>query len=234
MGGDLGEGPVAPQVEVEHLALVLRQKRPVALVQGQRPAAGLESVKCHALTAYQVLESTLGGSGARLRVVGPPLIEAFRYHKWANLHLLDVCARLSDDQLQLTTPGTYGTIAATLQHLLGGEQRYLRRMVGHEPQIHEKDKFPGVGALRLIAERSGNQLIEAAGRISPDDVIDTQYGDRQFRLHLGVVLLQALHHGNDHRTHICTILGAHGLEYGDMDVWAYGEATGGMVPLGAS
>src|SRR5207253_4055598 len=65
-------------------------------------------------------------------------------------------------------------------------------MVGHEPQIHDKDKFPGVGALRLIAERSGNQLIEAAGRISPDDVIDTQYGDRQFRLHLGVVLLQAL------------------------------------------
>src|SRR5207302_8953903 len=140
--GDVGEGAVAPQVEVEDVALVLRQKRPGALVQGQRPAAGVESVKCHALTAYQVLESTLGGSGARLRVVGPPLIEAFRYHKWANLHLLDVCARLSDEQLQLTTPGTYGTIAATLQHLLAGEQRYLRPMAGHEPEIQGEEKFP--------------------------------------------------------------------------------------------
>ena len=43
-----------------------------------------------------------------------------------------------------------------------------------------------------------------------------------------------MHHGNDHRTHICTIFGAHGIDYGDMDVWAYGEATGAMVPLSAS
>ena len=165
--------------------------------------------------------------------MGPLLIEAFRYNKWANLHLLEVCAGLSQDQLQLTTPGTYGTIAATLQHLLGAEQRYLRRMIGHEPQIHERDEFPGIAAMQEIAERSGDLLIDAAGRINGDDLIDTQYGDQQFRLHLGVVLLQAMHHGNDHRTHICTILGHHGLTYGDMDVWAYGDATGAIVPIGA-
>jgi hypothetical protein len=49
-----------------------------------------------------------------------------------------------------------------------------------------------------------------------------------------VVVIQALHHGNDHRTHICTILGHNGVEYGDMDVWAYGEATGALVQLGAT
>ncbi len=167
-------------------------------------------------------------------IVGPLLVEAFRYNRWANLHLLDICAGLSEDQLQLTTPGTYGTIAATLQHLLGAEQRYLRRMVGHEPQIHERDEFPGVAALKAIAERSGDLLIEAAGHITGDDVIDTDYGNERFRLSLGVVLLQAMHHGNDHRTHVCTILGSHGIEYGDMDVWAFGAATGSMAPLGAS
>jgi uncharacterized damage-inducible protein DinB len=166
--------------------------------------------------------------------MGPLLVEAFRYHKWANLHLMDVCCKLSPDQLQLTTPGTYGTIAATLQHLVGAEQRYLRRMVGHEPQINERDRFPGVGALRLIAQRSGDQLIEAAGSVTGKDVIETDYGDERFKMNLGVVLIQALHHGNDHRTHVCTILGANGLEYGDMDVWAYGAATGAMVPTAAS
>jgi uncharacterized damage-inducible protein DinB len=166
--------------------------------------------------------------------MGPLLIEAFRYNRWANLHLLDVCARLSEEQLQLTTPGTYGTIAATLQHLLGAEQRYLRRMIGHEPEIHENDPFPGIARMRTIAERSGDLLIDAAGRITGDDVVETEYGGGRFRLSLGVVLIQAMHHGNDHRTHVCTILGAHGLEYGDMDVWAYGEATGGMVSLAAS
>lgn len=166
--------------------------------------------------------------------MGPLLIETFRYNRWANLHLLDVCARLSEEQLQLTTPGTYGTIAATLQHLLGAEQRYLRRMIGHEPEIHENDEFPGIPRLRAIAERSADLLIEAAGRVTGDDVVETVYGDERRRLSLGVVLIQAMHHGNDHRTHVCTILGAHGLEYGDMDVWAYGEATGAMVPLAGS
>jgi hypothetical protein len=50
-------------------------------------------------------------------------------------------------------------------------------------------------------------------------------------LPLGIVIIQALHHGNDHRTHICTILGHHGIEYGEMDVWAYGDATGLIVPV---
>jgi len=164
--------------------------------------------------------------------MGPLLIEAFRYNKWANLHLLDVCSGLSDEQLQLTAPGTYGTIAATLMHLLAAEQRYLRRMAGTQPVLNERDPEPGVAALREHATRSGDALIEVAGRITPDATIEEVRDGRMNRLHLGVVLVQAMHHGNDHRTHICTILGSHDISYGDMDVWAYGEATGGIVPVG--
>jgi len=161
----------------------------------------------------------------------PLLIETFRYNKWANLHLLDVCAALSDEQLQLTAPGTYGTIAATLHHLFAAEQRYLRRLAGTKPEINEREPLPGVALLREHAVRSGDRLIEAAGRTTPDDTIDEERDGRVMRLHLGVVLVQAMHHGNDHRTHICTILGAHDIPYGDMDVWAYGEATGAIVPI---
>jgi uncharacterized damage-inducible protein DinB len=53
--------------------------------------------------------------------MGPVLVEAFRYNKWANLHLLDACANLSDAQLELSSPGTMGAIAATLTHLLAAE-----------------------------------------------------------------------------------------------------------------
>jgi uncharacterized damage-inducible protein DinB len=163
--------------------------------------------------------------------VGPILVEAFRYNRWANLHLLDVCAGLSDDQLQLSAPGTYGTIAATLMHLLSAERRYLRRFGHGEPRINERDDFRGVASLREHAAWSGDQLIEVATGIKPDGVIEEKREGGLFRLELGVVLLQAMHHGNDHRTHICTILGAHGIEYGDMDVWAYGQATGALAPI---
>ena len=161
------------------------------------------------------------------------LIEAFRYNKWANLRILDVCAKLSDEQLQLTAPGTYGTIANTLLHLLSAEQRYLRRLVGTEPKLNERDPMPKVAVLREYGERSGDKLIEAAAKITPNDTIDEERDGRLMRLHLGVVLVQAIHHGTDHRTHICTILGHHGIEYGDIDVWAYGVATGAIVPIPA-
>jgi uncharacterized damage-inducible protein DinB len=157
-----------------------------------------------------------------------PWIEAFGYHRWANLHLLDVCAKLSDEQLQLTTPGTYGTVAATLHHLVAAEQRYVQRFTGAKPATNERDEFPGLPRLRQLVIESSDQLIEAAREWKPK-VVEVDLPDGKHKLDLTVVIVQALHHGNDHRTHICTILGHHDIPYGDMDVWAYGEATGGIV-----
>ena len=161
-------------------------------------------------------------------------IETFRYNKWANLHLLDVCAKLTDDQLEWTAPGTYGTIASTFHHLVGAEQRYLRRLEGGEPTTNERDAFPGIARLRELASDSGDRLIKAAAKVTPDETMESKSDEGMVTLHLGVVIIQAMHHGNDHRTHICTILGYHDIEYGEMDVWAYGEATGGIVPIPAS
>ena len=36
-----------------------------------------------------------------------------------------------------------------------------------------------------------------------------------------LLFLQAIHHGNDHRTHVCTILGALDLEAPDLSGWRY-------------
>lgn len=159
-------------------------------------------------------------------------IEAFQYHKWANLFLLDACAGLNAEQLEWTAPGTYGTIASTFTHLIGAEQGYLRRLDGGQPELRGRDPFPGIATLREVATRGGDRLIAAARKITPDDVVETRFDDGfEAKLPLGIVIIQALHHGNDHRTHVCTILGHHGFEYGEMDVWAYGDTTGLIVPV---
>jgi uncharacterized damage-inducible protein DinB len=163
--------------------------------------------------------------------VGPVLIEAFRYNKWANLYLLDVCAKLSPKQLELTSPGTYGTIAATWQHLVGAERRYLWRLGGDVGRFTVRHKFPGIAALRREAEISGDQFIDAARRAKTGATVVSRWKAGAMRLDVGVLLIQALHHANDHRTHIGTILGSHGIPYGEMDVWAYGHAVGGAVRL---
>ena len=40
-----------------------------------------------------------------------------------------------------------------------------------------------------------------------------------------LLVLQRLHHGNDHRTHIGTVLGAHGRGVPHLDGWAYWAAA---------
>ena len=37
----------------------------------------------------------------------------------------------------------------------------------------------------------------------------------------GLLLLQAIHHGNDHRTRICSTLGALGEQVPELDGWEY-------------
>jgi uncharacterized damage-inducible protein DinB len=43
---------------------------------------------------------------------------------------------------------------------------------------------------------------------------------------LGIRLAQAIHHGTDHRSQICTGLSGLGIQPPDIDVWAFGEQQG--------
>lgn len=166
--------------------------------------------------------------------MGPFWIEAFRYHKWANLTLLDTCAGLSDEKWQLTTPGTYGTIAATFQHIVSAEDGYLARLIGRERRLARDMPFQGPARLKELVTRNADEFTELAARTTSEDSIEAPFQDGLYRVASGIVLIQALHHGNDHRTHICTILGAHGIQYPEMDVWGYGDASGDIVMIGTS
>jgi len=149
--------------------------------------------------------------------------DALLFHKWANLKVLDACANLSDEQLQLTSPGTYGTIADTLMHLLRAEQGYIRRLTGTKPVRTEKVPFPGVDALRGEFAKSADALLEAAAALKPEDTTVAEYDSGEMvTLRQSLVVVQAIHHGNDHRTHIYTILGSHGIPFEEIDVWGYG------------
>jgi len=47
-----------------------------------------------------------------------------------------------------------------------------------------------------------------------------------YQAHAGVLVAQALHHGNAHREQICPILTGAGLQPPDVQAWAYADATG--------
>ena len=147
--------------------------------------------------------------------------DALLYNRWANLKLLESCAGLTPAQLELTSPGTYGTIAATFAHIVGAEQRYLRRLAGTAPTFSEKDPFPGIAALQELAGRSGDGLLEAASHLESDDTTQVDFDGDMAQVRKSLIVVQAIHHGNDHRTHICTILGSHSVPFDDIQVWSY-------------
>jgi uncharacterized damage-inducible protein DinB len=76
--------------------------------------------------------------------MNPELADFFKFNLWANLHLLDACANLTDAQLDGTMKGTYGGVRATLMHIFSGEEGYVYRFTGQLPEnaLNERDPFP--------------------------------------------------------------------------------------------
>ena len=88
-----------------------------------------------------------------------------------------------------------------------------------------------VDALKAQAAESGDALIEAARRARRAESVVGTSRRGSFKVDKAILLVQAIHHGNDHRTHICTVLSSHGVSVPEMDVWAYGQSKGGYVDL---
>jgi len=159
------------------------------------------------------------------------LREMFRYHTWATLKLLDHCAALSPEQLDETTPGTMGSIRDTFAHLIGADAGYQARMRGDSSlRIADAHERP-LNELRGIFVERSTGWEDVIDHLDEYDPLLAAAGDHPDVPHVRDLLLtQAIHHGNDHRTHICTILGAHGHVVPETDAWMYWFETRN-VPL---
>ena len=156
-------------------------------------------------------------------MTAPPLDHVLRHNAWANRTLLEHCATLGPEALDLTTAGTYGTLHATLQHIVGGEQFYIRLLTGEILGAPlRKTERRTLDDLIAISALTGARAIAIAASDDADRVIAP--GDDQTTV--GVVLAQLIHHGNEHRAQATTILGAHGRTTPKIGAWTYGIANG--------
>jgi len=159
-------------------------------------------------------------------MTSPLLADAFGHHVWATIRVLDVCAALGDPQLATTVPGTYGSIIDTLRHLVGGDVFYLDILIGRaEPFDEEGSGIATLRAVMVAHDRAWQDLV--AGDLDPASVVIEQE-DSGYETHapLGIRLAQALHHGTDHRSQVCTALTSIGIEPPAIDVWDYGARDG--------
>ena len=151
------------------------------------------------------------------------LADAFGHHTWATLVLLDACAGLTEEQLATTVPGTYGSLIGTLRHTVGADAGYLELLApGEVTKIDEEDAL-GITELRATMAACGEAWDRLAGRELDGTQEITRYRDdgSTSTAPLSIRIVQALHHGTDHRSQVCTALTSLGIEPPEIDVWAY-------------
>lgn len=154
------------------------------------------------------------------------LTDFFRYNLWANLHLLDFCSQLTDEQLDFSIVGVYGSIRETLHHMLASEEGYARRFTftgeAPKPYLKEMPTFPGFDVLRERAEHCGNELLAIAEQADLSEILHLDGGT--YDAPLIIVLIQAINHGVDHRSQISTILTQQGVVPPALDGWSYNDS----------
>ena len=159
------------------------------------------------------------------------LDDAFAHQTWATMRLIDTCRPLTAEQLGTAVPGTYGSIIETMRHLVGGDADYLSILTGDRAHLVDADEMD-LPALRAAMENDGVLWSELlANDLDPDAMVHEVDEDDGYERDatIGVRLAQALHHGTDHRSQICTALTALGVEPPGIDVWNYGLQAGRIV-----
>jgi uncharacterized damage-inducible protein DinB len=157
--------------------------------------------------------------------------DAIRHHNWATMRVLDACADLTDEQLHKPFPAMYGSVQETLRHVVDSDGWYLFRLADTEGEYDGPDDDADLGAIRVAAVANGREWErQLAEGWDPDRALTTPTIDGPVEhTFVGIWLAQAMHHGTDHRSQICTALTTFGMEPPGIDVWAYGESVGRLT-----
>lgn len=155
------------------------------------------------------------------------LADAFGHHVWATTTLIDACLPLTAEQLATTVPGTYGSILDTMRHTVGADCGYLFALTGGRVAEIDEDSMD-LAQLRAAMVANGAAWTAFLAQDLDPEAIVTRHRDDGSQSHapLGVRLAQALHHGTDHRSQICTALTNLGIEPPEIDAWAFAWKDG--------
>lgn len=146
----------------------------------------------------------------------------FAHHVWATTRLIDALEQLDPEHLDARIDGTYGSTMQTLTHLVNADERYLQRLVTPTLASSTDGGTRPLAELRKEMEEHGDRwagMLDAVDRgdlhaviVGKSDYPDTDPAET-------MLLVQAIQHGNDHRTQICSTLGALGLDVPDLSGW---------------
>ncbi|MCC6612383.1 MAG: DinB family protein [Anaerolineae bacterium] len=150
------------------------------------------------------------------------LTTLFSHNLWANLLLVERCAALTDEQLDSTAVGTYGSIREILRHIAGAERSYFSRISTGKPYRRPSDAPPlTLAEVQESLEFSGNGLIEWVSKVDAADTVVVDWDGEPRDVPKTILLTQVINHVTEHREQIKAIMTGLGIEPPDLQGWAY-------------
>ncbi len=150
------------------------------------------------------------------------LTTLFSHHLWANLRLLEQCAELTNEQLNATVSGAYGSIHDTLQHIVTAEQSYFSRISTGQPYAWPKDVPPmTIDEMRAALHTTGAGLIEWAPKVQATDMVLLDWDGTPREVPKTIILTQVINHATEHRAQVNAILTELGIASPNLQAWPY-------------
>jgi len=150
------------------------------------------------------------------------LTTLYSHNLWANLRLLGHCTELSNEQLDATISGTFGSIHDTFQHIVLAERSYFSRISTGQRYHHPQDADrQTISELMESVRETGIGLIEWAQKVKAEDKVLIDWDGTPREVPKTIILTQAINHATEHRAQIMVILTQLGIQPPDLDSWTY-------------
>ena len=136
------------------------------------------------------------------------------YNKWANRRLYEACGRLDDADYRAPRPSFFGSIHATLNHILVGDRVWLGRLEGRPSGIKALDEILYVDLAALGAARAAeDERIERLVASIDAPALGQPFAYRSMAgqamsFPLGEILMHLFNHQTHHRGQVHGLLSA--------------------------
>ena len=146
----------------------------------------------------------------------------FRHNLWANLRLFEECNELTDEQLDASIIGVFGSIRGTLLHIVKAEQGYFSRISnGKRYSYPEDSSHTAILDMAAAVKITGEGLIEWASKVKEFDTVRIDWDGTPRDVPKTIILNQVVNHATEHRSQIMSIMTQIGIEPPDVSSWSF-------------
>ena len=151
----------------------------------------------------------------------------YEFNYWARDRILDQAEKLDSVEFLLSVESNYGSLQATLVHILSAEWVWRTRcQEGVSPSsLLDLDDFPSVLAIKSFWMVEQEKMLEFIHGLSEEKLTKVisyrRTGGQKESNILWHILWQVVNHGTEHRSEAASILTSFGHSPGDLDFIHY-------------